>query len=98
MSPERLLELFEISSHVRGGPSDPAKRLQTRRRRTPIGMSGNLSCFLDWSSYRFYTVDGCYGCADDDCEGEKEPASEEEDIVAEVKGCGPRRSTASQTI
>ena len=50
---------------------------------------------MEFQSYLNYS---CYGCADDDCEGEKEPASEEEDIVAEVKGCGPRRSTASQTI
>ena len=98
MSPERLLELFDISSHVRGGTKRPCQASADTKKEDPIDMSGNLSCILDWSSYRFYTVDRCYGCADDDCEGEKEPASEEEDIVAEVKGCGPRRSTASQTI
>ena len=45
-------------------------------------------------SYRFYTVDGCYGGVDDYCEGEEEPTGEEEDIVAEVRGIRPGRSTA----
>ena len=48
--------------------------------------------------YRFYPVDGCYGGADDDCEGKDKPAGEEEDIVAEVRGCGPGRSTAREVI
>ena len=54
----------------------------------------NLSCIFYLSSYRFDAVDGWYGGADDDCEGEEKPAGEEEDIVAEVRGGGPGWSTA----
>ena len=51
---------------------------------------------MDLDSYQFYSLDGCYGGADDDCEGEEEPTGEEEDIVAEVRGCGPGGSTARE--
>ena len=47
-------------------------------------------------SYRFDTVYGWDGGEDDDCEGEEEPAGEEENIVAEVRGSGPGGSTAGE--
>ena len=53
-------------------------------------------CFWKLGSHQFDTVDGCHWGADDDCEGEEEPAGEEENIVAEVRGCGPGGSTARE--
>ena len=43
-----------------------------------------------------FSVYGCCGGEDDDCEGEEEPAGEEKDIVSEVRGCGPGGSTARE--
>ena len=57
-----------------------------------------FSCFLKLGSHQFYTVDGCYGGADYDCEGEEKPTGEEENIEAEVRGCGPGGSTAREEI